>query len=30
MDALSRFRSERALPTWDDTFTALLGEDAQR
>jgi hypothetical protein len=30
MDALSRFRSERALPTWDDTFIALLGEETQR
>ena len=26
LDALSRFRSERALPSWDDTFAALLGE----
>jgi len=26
MDALSRFRSERALPGWDDTFAALLAE----
>jgi hypothetical protein len=30
MDALSRYRSGRALPSWDDTFTSLLGEDAQR
>ena len=30
MDALSRFRSERALPSWDDTLTALLGKEAQR
>jgi hypothetical protein len=28
MDALGKFRSERALPSWDDTFIALLGEDA--
>lgn len=26
MDALSRFRSDRALPGWDETLTALLGE----
>ena len=26
MDALSRFRSERALPGWDETLAALLGE----
>lgn len=26
MDALSRFRSERVLPSWDDTFAALLAE----
>lgn len=26
MDALSRFRSERALAGWDETFAALLGE----
>ena len=26
LDALSRFRSERALPSWDDTFSTLLGE----
>jgi hypothetical protein len=26
MDALSRFRSDRALPGWDETLDALLGE----
>jgi hypothetical protein len=26
MDALLRFRSDRALPGWDETFDALLGE----
>ena len=30
MDALTRFRSQRGLPTWDDTFNALLGESADR
>ena len=30
MDALSKFRSERALPSWDDTFIALLSENAER
>jgi len=30
MDALNKYRSGRALPSWDDTFTSLLGEDAQR
>jgi hypothetical protein len=26
LDALSAFKSERALPTWDATLTALLAE----
>ncbi|MGH9011704.1 MAG: DUF6084 family protein [Acidimicrobiia bacterium] len=30
LDALTRFRSERALSNWDDTITALLGESAPR
>ena len=30
MDALTKFRSQRGLPTWDDTFNALLGESADR
>jgi hypothetical protein len=30
LDALTRFRSERALPTWDETFLALLNEKAER
>ena len=30
LDALSRFRSERGLNDWDDTFSALLGEGAAR
>jgi len=30
LDALLRFRSERALPSWDDTFLALLNENADR
>ena len=31
LDALQRFKSDRALPTWDQTFEQLLkeaGEDA--
>ena len=30
LDALSRFRSEQGLNSWDDTFSALLGEGAPR
>jgi hypothetical protein len=30
LDALSRFRSERGLNSWDETFNALLGEGASR
>jgi hypothetical protein len=30
MDALNKYRSGRALPSWDDTFISLLGEDGKR
>jgi hypothetical protein len=30
LSALSRFQSERGLNNWDDTFSALLGEEASR